>query len=338
MKTFNKIAIPILLAAFTVAVPACKDDEPASLSKRETALAPKGLKYMVSTVVGNGDGNVDGPVATAKLFYPNVLTGTPDGTIYVGSFGTENRIRKIKDGIVSTLKIPSSINVVHTSPMEAGPNGDLYFFNQISLTSSSLYKMSKEGKFSLIGGCGFGFKDGKISQAKFRALNDMAIAKDGTIYVVDIGNKAIRKICPNGMVTTMVKMTDVTDLPWRVALAPDGTPFISVANAVSGEKVYELTPEGELKLFVTLNKDFQNLYDMTFDSRGFLYVTDPNRYNSIYQIDPTGELKVLQRGSGYRDGPITQALFRAVGGIIFNKGNLYVADYGNHAIRKIALD
>lgn len=41
---------------------------------------------------------------------------------------------------------------------------------------------------------GFGYVDGTLAQAKFQSIGDMAIASDGSIYLLDYQNKAIRKV------------------------------------------------------------------------------------------------------------------------------------------------
>ena len=57
----------------------------------------------------------------------------------------------------------------------------------------------------ICGGAEVGYKDGKASAALFSYINAMALDRNDNIYVVDPGNKAIRKISTNGMVTTVYK-------------------------------------------------------------------------------------------------------------------------------------
>ncbi len=57
----------------------------------------------------------------------------------------------------------------------------------------------------ICGGAAVGYKDGKATAALFSYINAMALDRNDNIYVVDPGNKAIRKISTDGMVTTVYK-------------------------------------------------------------------------------------------------------------------------------------
>ncbi|MFP3380982.1 copper amine oxidase, partial [Bacillus sp. SIMBA_069] len=48
-----------------------------------------------------------------------------------------------------------------------------------------------------------GYQNGTGAQARFHSPSDIAVAKDGTIYVADTLNHVIRKIMPSGAVTTL---------------------------------------------------------------------------------------------------------------------------------------
>lgn len=44
-------------------------------------------------------------------------------------------------------------------------------------------------------------------------------------------------------------------------------------------------------------------------------------------------------GSGFRDGPVEEAIFNYPKDIKFdNDGNMFIADYGNHCIRMLSVD
>ncbi len=73
------------------------------------------------------------------------------------------------------------------------------------------------------------------------------------------------------------------------------------------------------------------------DAKGRIYVSDTHR---ILVIEPDGQHRVLAGDtSGYRDGPASQARFWLPWGMaVGSDGSLYIADHGNHAIRKISPD
>jgi len=81
-------------------------------------------------------------------------------------------------------------------------------------------------------------------------------------------------------------------------------------------------------------------YGVAVDAKGNIYVADGGDNNRIVVIAPDGTRRVLAGGAeGFRDGAGAQASFHTPSGLALDrKGNLYVADTGNHAIRKIAAD
>ncbi|MFN8671423.1 MAG: hypothetical protein U0457_04965 [Candidatus Sericytochromatia bacterium] len=61
-------------------------------------------------------------------------------------------------------------------------------------------------KVELLAGSGnAGYKDGKVSEAEFNGLSEIDIDYDDNLYVTDTLNNAIRKITPNGVVSTFYK-------------------------------------------------------------------------------------------------------------------------------------
>lgn len=128
-----------------------------------------------------------------------------------------------------------------------------------------------------------------------------------------------------------------------------------------GAPLRKITPEGVVStIAVTLPGTEQFLNAVAADAAGNIFLTScarpkmserepPNA--AIFKVDPSGNLTQLA-GSltevGYVDGPGTQARFAAIRGSTFGvgavcpsgltldtAGNLYVADTGNHVVRKI---
>jgi sugar lactone lactonase YvrE len=81
-------------------------------------------------------------------------------------------------------------------------------------------------------------------------------------------------------------------------------------------------------------------YGVAVDGRGNIYFSDGGERNTVSMLAPDGTIRVLAGAvEGYRDGAGTAASFNTPSGIALDKhGNVYVADTGNHAIRKIAAD
>lgn len=169
--------------------------------------------------------------------------------------------------------------------------------------NNAIRKLAPDGAITTFAGNGdLGAKDGKGRAATFNYPTGVVIAASGNMYVADYGNCLIRKITPDGTVTT---------------LAGTGAPGHD--NGV-----------GKLASF--------NLpYGLTVDKAENVYVADSYN-NLIRKITPAGVVTTIAGvlNGGNIDGPGATASFRVPYGIaIDSRGNLFVADKFNGNIRKI---
>jgi sugar lactone lactonase YvrE len=178
----------------------------------------------------------------------------------------------------------------------------------------------------------------------------------GNAYVVDRMNNKIRKITPNGDVTTFAGSGAIgsTDGIWYVATFhfPDGAVCDSQNNVFisdqSNHKIRKITPDGTVSTFAGTGVvgsadgpgDSATLYypsGMTIDSNDNLYVAEYGN-NKIRKITPDGIVSTYAGtgAAGSADGTTTTATFNGCTGVgIDSFGNIFVADYYNHKIRKI---
>jgi serine/threonine-protein kinase len=141
-----------------------------------------------------------------------------------------------------------------------------------------------------------GFADGFGSAASFFMPTTVATDRSGNVYVSDTGNGLIRKLNEGGYVNT----------------------FAGVAGDYS-------TPIG-----------FP--YGIAIDAAGNIYLGDVE-HNQIRKISPQGVISTLagNGNTGFQNGPGSTASFNQPYGLaVDGYGNVYVADAGNNAIRKIA--
>ncbi len=85
---------------------------------------------------------------------------------------------------------------------------------------------------------------------------------------------------------------------------------------------------------------FGDPYGLALDAQGVLYIADGGNDNRIRRLHPDGRVDTLAgQGEGWRDGPALQARFHTPSGLAVDAaGNVFVADTGNHVIRRIARD
>lgn len=148
-----------------------------------------------------------------------------------------------------------------------------------------------------------GLQNGSAGSAEFNGPVDLALDLNGNLYVSDQGNNVIRKIDAGGNVTT---------------LAGDGTPGYKNDAAAKAQ--------------------FNGPQGIAVDNVGNVYVADAGNH-VIRKIGVDGNVTTYAGDgtSGYKDGSASTAEFSTPNGLAVDKArNIYVADYGNHVIRKIA--
>ncbi len=85
---------------------------------------------------------------------------------------------------------------------------------------------------------------------------------------------------------------------------------------------------------------FADPYGLAVDAHGVVYIADAGDNNRIRRVHPDGRVDTLAgQGEGWRDGAAMQAQFNTPSGIAVDAaGTVFVADTGNHVIRRIAVD
>ena len=149
-----------------------------------------------------------------------------------------------------------------------------------------------------------GSADGTGSEASFSLPASVAVDSSGNVYVADYINHTIRKVTPSGVVTTLAGSAGVQG-------SADGT---------GSEASFSLPAS------------------VAVDSSGNVYVADYINH-TIRKVTPSGVVTTLAGTAGLigsTDATGSVAQFQFPKGVaVDSSGNVYVADYGNHTIRKV---
>jgi DNA-binding beta-propeller fold protein YncE len=205
-------------------------------------------------LAGSGEGFTDGRGAAAAFNTPSGIALDRHGNVYVADTGN-HAIRKITPrGDVSTLAGSGSAGFADGAGRQAqfngpmgvavGADGRVYVADT---WNDRIRVITPEGEVStLAGGEQPGWVDGAGAQARFDTPTDLALAADGTLWVADLQNNALRTIAPTGEVATRLGGGDGERALWgpmALALTHDGVAYVS--ERLSG-RVVQVSPSGHV--------------------------------------------------------------------------------------------
>ncbi len=173
---------------------------------------------IITTVAGTGIPGYSGdrgPARYARLSYPTSLTTDGSGNVYVADMGN-HRIRRIdRRGIITTVvgtgrRGPGGVEGPATRAelnlpigVTWGADGNLYIADA---GNNRVKRVTRDGIIHVVAGNGqYGFSgdEGDAQLASLRAPHAVAVARDGTVYIADTLNQRIRKVTPNGTISTI---------------------------------------------------------------------------------------------------------------------------------------
>lgn len=299
---------------------------------------------LVTTFAGSGSGTLNGTGTAASFNGPHGIVFDSKGNLLIADQGNY-RIRKISpEGVVDNfvgfwrgyddgLGLDARFRGIRGMAIDANDN----------LLIADEYRIRKVAPNGLVttiaGGTGSGYSDGTGTDALFSGVYDIDLDSQGNLYVADYSNNRIRKVTPEGVVSTFAGSGSGTNSTgtgtlasfWRPqSLVIDESDNIYVGNYISS-RIVKITPQGVVSQLSGISVDRPN--DLALDKDGNLYVGDEHR---IRKISPQGIPTILAgSGSGSADGTFTTAQFKNVRGIAIDElGNVFVAD-DNHRIRKV---
>jgi uncharacterized protein (TIGR03437 family) len=280
---------------------------------------------VITTVAGNGtDASTgDGGPATSASFHPNGVTVDKAGNIYIADLAA-SVIRKVNTaGIISTVA-----GFPQEKTQFSGDGGPA--------TSASIYISSNH--------------------------NALAVDGAGNLYIADDGHHRIRKVSPSGIITTVAgngKIDFSGDggpatsaslyRPSGVAVDHDGNIYIADTqnvrirkvdtsgniSTVAGNGAIGYSGDGELAVNAAL------FYPMgvAVDPAGNIYIADQNAY-VVRKVNKAGIISTVAGNGAFGfsgDGGLaTSAELSGVYSVAVNgAGDIYIADFGNHRVRKV---
>lgn len=197
----------------------------------------------------------------------------------------------VKDGRADEARFSDPFGVA------VGRDGTVYLTD--AGDAQHIRAISPDGLVRTIAGSTRGFADGEGSTARFDTPSGIAVASDGTLYVADTANNAIRRIDASGEVSTIAGDT--------VPGYRDGPGPTARFNGPLG---------------IAVDRDGRVIVADTYNDR-------------IRIIERNGIVRTLAGGGpGFVDGDGETARFQTPSAVaVDSRGNIHVADTGNSTLR-----
>jgi sugar lactone lactonase YvrE len=210
---------------------------------------------------------------------------------------------------------------------------------------------------------------GPATKAAFCGTSDVTLDAEGNMYIADggiycsgPGGHTVRKVDPDGTITTVAGTGEPDfsgdggpatktrlNVPFAVAVDREGNLYITDEG---NYRIRKVDKEGIIITFAGTGEDRHSgdggpatsaqLRDpggIAFDAQGNLYVAD---YTSVRKIDPSGTITTVagtgEVGFSGDGGPATEAKLTAYDVALDHKGNIYICDLENQRIRKVDRD
>ncbi len=311
----------------------------ARLSPRDIAVGPDGSFYIadynfnnyrvrrvgsngiITTVAGNGQPGFsgDGGPATEARLQPNGVALGLDDSLYIAD-GSNNRIRRVgPDGIINTVVGngqsafsgdggPAIAAGLRPCDLVLGADGSLYIAD---CANNRIRRVGPDGIINTVAGNGqFAFSgDGGPATSAGLGPCYLALGSDGSLYIADCANNRIRRMGPDGIITTVAGNG-------QFAFSGDGGPATSAGIVPSG---VEVGPDGSLYI---ASEKFGRIRRV--GPEGIITTIVGNGNFSQYAYEGVGD-----------GGPATSAAIRPDKVALGPDGNLFIA-HQFHRILKMA--
>ncbi len=312
----------------------------------------------LTRIAGSGTaGKGDGPAQRAQFHDVFAIAVAEDGTVFA-SDSKNHCVRRLRDGNVETIA-GSGARFCEPHGLALHPDGSLYVADSGNHAVRRLLLGDDGATVTTVAGGTKGFRDGPLSEALFDTPRGLCIDRHGNVFVGDTGNGCLRRISPEGQVSTVAVSVFVA-FPGRWVEIDEGEAALAEAHAIAcaadgslwvteaGENVlWRIEPDGRavkmaggregaaLGPGAAAELDFPMGVAVAADGTVFLCDSGNRR---VCRLDPPGILRLVA-GSG-EDGLVddedgSRAEFSDPRAIAIGPDGVYLTDDENHVVRVI---
>ncbi|MFD7668401.1 NHL repeat-containing protein [Streptomyces sp. NPDC059788] len=343
-----------------------------------TGPQPAGLaEGAIATVAGNGvagfisDG---GPGALTRIHYPQGVTVDKNGNLFIAD-RYNHRVRKVTpNGIITTVAGDGNAGYVsdggpavatrlhYPADVAVDDSGNLFIADT---NNHRIRKVTPNGVITTVAGngeAGYISDGGPAIATRLHYPHALTVDRSGNLYIADHHNHRIRKVTPNGNITTVAGNGEAgyvsdggpaisTRLYHPMGLVVDGDGNLYIADRYN-HRVRKVTPNGIITTVAgngtagyvsdggpAIGTRLHYPWGLALDEAGSLYIGDGHNHR-IRKVTSDGTITTVAGNgtAGYVDdgGPAAGTrLFYPYSVALDRSGNLYITDCNNHRIRGV---
>ncbi|MFE9296205.1 RICIN domain-containing protein [Streptomyces niveus] len=242
--------------------------------------------------------------------------------------------------------------------------GTVYFSDYVN---NRLRKITTDGKISTVAGAAVGYRgdDGPAASALLNAPREIAVDSAGTVYITDSANNRVRKITTDGTISTVAGTGTAgfggdggpatkAQLNYPLGVAVDSTGALYITDH-RNSRIRKVTADGNISTVAgsgvagfkgdgepAVSAHLKTPYALAVDGMDELYIADAGN-NRVRKVASDGTISTVAGSgvAGFRgdDGLATSAQLNfPLGVVVDSTGTLYISDYNNNRVRKVAAD
>ncbi|HEX2204525.1 MAG TPA: hypothetical protein VHG91_14535, partial [Longimicrobium sp.] len=323
-------------------------------------------------VAGNGGygcGGDGGPATAANLAFPDGVALGPDGSLYIED-SSNDRIRRVApDGTISTFAGAGQCDEPSFVPASARAAGAAAGADTVFPKRRARVPVEETDGARVASAALLALGDGgPADQALLSSPYGVDVAKDGSVYIADSGHNRIRRVTPDGIITTVAGTgtygfsgdggaATLARLAgaWGVTIGPDGSLYVSdtgnervrrvgvdgVIATVAGNGGYGFSGDGGPAVQARMRTPADRL---AFGADGSVYIPDSDN-GRIRRVTPDGVISTVAGSDAFCSastldcgdgGPATAAAMGYMYDLMTGPdGELYIADTGAGRLRRL---